>query len=165
VDRHLVIASRREQAAVGGESDRRDDRWDVVDRGFRDVERGASRLRRVIFRAFGDPAADELDLLGRQGVLAFRHLRLLTAGQHEVEEALIGFPGHQLRALAPALRQRLERGEVELASALRGLMAALAAPLEEAAYGAMKADRRRRLVRRRSSLADPERHRGEPPGG
>ena len=101
---HLVIAGDGQQLAVGRIVERRDDWRQMVRRRMGRVERLRRGGRRVVDGPFGNPAADQCDLLGVQRALALRHFGLAFGRRnlrHEIAVVRLARHNRRRTAFAP----------------------------------------------------------------
>ena len=160
VQKHFVEAGDGQQLAVGRPIERRDDGRAAVNGRMVGIDRRRGIGRRIVFRAFFDPAADEGDLARGERRLAFRHRGFALVGRDLLEEiAVVRLAGDDGRRAAFASgEQAFEGGHIQLAAGFGWLMAALAVGLQDREDIGVVADRFRlfpRLGRERQACRPP----------
>ena len=95
---------------------------------------GGRRGRRgVPVRPAVDPGAHRLQLAGTERVAAHRHWRLVQAGHHPEQAAVLGAPRHQRRSARAAFQRAVTGAQVEAGKLRRRAVAVPAAPLHDGA--------------------------------
>ena len=142
VQQHLVKSSNGNQCAVRRIVDRRDDRWQTVNRWVVLIVELLGTRRRVIGRTLRNPSGDHRDLLGRKWSSFLRHLRLAVDRRDERDQmTLVRLARHDRLVLAPAARKQLGESRHHILSlGLGRLMAAVALALENRPDVAVKTD-------------------------
>ena len=161
----VLVVGRGRHRRLGGEPERPVvarpvGQHGVLERGQRGV--GARGPARVPVRAVVDPGADGHELGVAQRVASHGHRRIVEAGQHPVEPAVLRAPRHQGRAADAALDRGLPRPQVKLRELRRLAVAVPAASLEDRPDVIGEGDLRPRLRLRAGAGRTQQEHADQP---